>query len=485
MATTVHLLSLLFFFLPATSMGGGIGVNWGTLSSHPLPPPKVVAVLQSNNISKVKLFDADPLVLESLSGSGINVIVGIPNAMLRPLSSSKKVAESWVHDNISRYFSNGGAAAVRIEYIAVGDEPLLQSYGEQFKPFIVGAATNIQLALIGAKLANKVKVVIPCNSDIYLSNSTLPSKGHFRPDLNKTMTQLLSFLSKHGSPFVINIYPFLSLHHNKNFSLGYALFRPTAHPLIDGHNTYKNSFDASIDTLVAALSRVGFADMDIIVGQIGWPTDGAMNASSIVAQSFMKGLMSHLQSRAGTPLRPRRPPIDTYIFSLLDEDRRSIANGNFERHWGVFTFDGQAKYHVDLGQGSRDLANAQNVEYLASKWCVVDNNKDLSNASASAVEACSVADCTTLSLGGSCYTIDWPGNVSYAFNSYYQQHDQRADSCDFGGLALITIVDPSVGECRFPVGLRTSLSTSLHGTLHAWWTLFITACISVWSLGFT
>lgn len=94
-----------------------VGVNWGTSSSHPLPSAKVVSgLLQSNNITNVKLFDADPSVLESLSGSRINVVVGIPNNMLSALNSSKKAAASWVHDNITRYFPNGGLeGGVRIE----------------------------------------------------------------------------------------------------------------------------------------------------------------------------------------------------------------------------------------------------------------------------------------------------------------------------------------------------------------------------------
>lgn len=327
--------------------------------------------------------------------------------------------------------------------------------------------------------------MVPCNSDAYQSESGLPSKGHFRPDLNKTMIELLTFLSKHRSPFFVNIYPFLSLHQNKNISLGFSLFEATAHPRNDSHKTYKNSFDISFDTLVAALSQAGFPDMNIVVGQIGWPTDGAMNASSSIAQTFMKGLVDHLHSKLGTPLRPRKPPMETYIFSLLDEDQRSITTGNFERHWGVFTFDGQAKYHMDLGQGSRSLVNAQAVDYLPTRWCVVDNNKDLLNITATAQDACSTADCSALSPGGSCFNISWPGNVSYAFNSYYQQHDQRSDSCDFGGLGLITTVDPSMGNCRFVIELRTSISTSLSTNKLVWWTFLIASSISACSLGFT
>ncbi|KAJ0979297.1 hypothetical protein J5N97_014771 [Dioscorea zingiberensis] len=460
-----------------------VGVNWGTSSSHPLPPAKVVqGLLRANNISRVKLSDANSSVLESLSGTGISVVVSIPNEMLKSLSSSKKAAQSWVHDNITRYIPATGGG-VRIEYIAVGDEPFLLNYGQQFQSFVVGAATNIHLALTAAKLSTKVKVIVPCSSDVYLSDSNLPSEGHFRPDLNKTMTDLLSFLGKNGSPFVVDINPFSSLQKNKNLSMDYVLFQPKAHPVKDGHVKYHNSFDASIDTLITSLTKSGFGNMDIIVGRIGWPTDGAVNATPSVAQTFMKGLIDHLQSNAGTPLRPKKPPIETFLFSLLDEDQRSIASGNFERHWGIFTFDGQAKYNVDLGQGSKNLANVRNVDYLAPKWCVVNNNKDLSNVSSSFSDACSKADCTALSSGGSCFGVTWPGNVSYAFNSYYQQHDQSADSCDFGGLGLITTVDPSVGDCRFQVAIRTSFS-SLHEVLVIWWTLALSACVSAYLLCF-
>ena len=343
-------------------------------------------------------------------------------------------------------------------YVAVGDEPFLKIYNEQFHPFLIGAAMNIQAALKKAKLDSKVKVVVPCSFDSFESGFNLSSGVHLRPDINKTMIELLAFLDKHGSPFFVTISPFITHLQTKNISLDFSLFKETARPHNLSHKTYKNSFDLSYDTVATVLSTAGYPNMDIVVAKIGWPTDGAANASSYLAETFIKGLINHLHSNLGTPLRPHKPPLETYIMSLLDEDQRSITSGNFERHWGLFTFDGQAKYHVDLGQGSKSLVNAQNVEYLSSKWCVVNNNKDLSNATASALEACASADCTALSPGGSCFNISWPSNISYAFNSYYQQHDQRAESCDFGGLGLITTVDPSMDHCRFPIEIRVSHS---------------------------
>ncbi|KAI4305413.1 hypothetical protein L6164_028781 [Bauhinia variegata] len=75
---------------------------------------------------------------------------------------------------------------------------------------------------------------------------------------------------------------------------------------------------------------------------------------------------------------------------------------------------------------------------------------------------------TALSPGESCFDIAWPSNTSYAFNSYYQQHDQQLGSCDFGGLALITSLDPSMNQCRFLIQIRTSGSESYRASNFLW-----------------
>ncbi|XP_059663802.1 glucan endo-1,3-beta-glucosidase 8-like [Cornus florida] len=83
----------------------GIGVNWGTISFHKLSPSTVVDLLRDNKIGKVKLFDADP---DSMRGSGIEVMVGIPNEMLAVLSSSAAASDFWVRQNVSAYMVKGG-----------------------------------------------------------------------------------------------------------------------------------------------------------------------------------------------------------------------------------------------------------------------------------------------------------------------------------------------------------------------------------------
>lgn len=83
--------------------------------------------------------------------------------------------------------------------------------------------TNIQQSLVKANLASYVKLVVPCNADAYQSAS-LPSQGVFRTELTQIMTQLAAFLSSSGAPFVVNIYPFLSLYQSSDFPQDYAFF---------------------------------------------------------------------------------------------------------------------------------------------------------------------------------------------------------------------------------------------------------------------
>ncbi|PON90332.1 Glycoside hydrolase [Trema orientale] len=454
-AAILALLSVFELWSSPPVAESAIGVNWGTISLHRLNPSTVVDLLKENKIAKVKIFDTDPGVLRALMGSGIEVMVGIPNEMLAALSSSTTASDLWVRQNVSAYVGKGGA---NIRYIAVGNEPFLTSYSGQFQSYVVPALVNIQQSLAKLNLAGYIKLVVPCNADAY--EASLPSQGAFRPELTQIMTQIVQFLNSNGSPFVVNIYPFLSLYGNSDFPQDYAFFGGTTHPVTDGANVYTNAFDGNFDTLVAALSKLGYGQMPIVVGEVGWPTDGALGANLTAARAFNQGLITHVLSNKGTPLRPGVPPMDIYLFSLLDEGAKSTLPGNFERHWGIFSFDGQAKYALNLGLGNRLLKNARNVEYLPSRWCVANPFRDLSDVANHMKLACSMADCTTLNYGGSCNGIGAKGNISYAFNSYYQLQMQNVQSCDFDGLGVVTFLDPSVGECRFLVGVTDTSSSS-------------------------
>ncbi|KAG8375298.1 hypothetical protein BUALT_Bualt10G0085800 [Buddleja alternifolia] len=432
-----------------------IGANWGTQTTHNLHPTIVVKLLRDNGIQKVKLFDAEARVLSALGGSGIEVMVGIPNEMLATLASSMSAADRWVERNVSAHVSSNN---VDIKYVAVGNEPFLSTYNGTFLSTTLPALQNIQAALIKAGLGNRVKVTVPLNADVYQSSTEQPSTGDFRPGIHDEMLQIVSFLSQNGGPFTINIYPFISLYNDANFPVDYAFFDGFSSPIDDNGRTYTNVFDANYDTLVWTLQKNGFDNMTIIVGEIGWPTDGDRNANIGYAQRFNQGFMSHMNR--GTPMRP--VPVDAYLFSLIDEDRKSIQPGNFERHWGIFNYDGTPKYNLSLGSNSGGLVRASNVHYLPRRWCVLSPSANLQDPqiALSVSYACDRADCTSLGYGTSCANLDAQGNISYAFNSYYQINNQLETACRFPNLSVITTNDPSTGTCRFGIMIQPAGTTS-------------------------
>lgn len=442
----------------------GLGVNWGTQATHKLPPDTVVQLLKDNGIQKVKLFDADDSTMSALAGTGIEVMVAIPNNQLAEMNDYGR-AKQWVKKNVTRYNFNGG---VNVKYVAVGNEPFLKSYNNSFLNITFPALQNIQNALNEAGLGDTVKATVPLNADVYQSpeNNPVPSAGVFRPDINGLMTQIVQFLSKNGAPFTVNIYPFLSLYGNDDFPFNYAFFDGVDNPINDNGTPYTNVFDANFDTLVAALKSVGYGDLPILVGEVGWPTEGDKNANVGNALRFYNGLLPRLAANKGTPRRPGQ--IEVYLFGLIDEDAKSIAPGNFERHWGIFRYDGQPKFPMDLsGQNQNKLLiGAQNVKYLSPRWCMFNPDaKDLSKLADNINYACTFGDCTALGYGSSCNNLDANGNASYAFNMYFQVQNQNPMACKFQGLAKLTTDNISTPTCNFIIEIVPSSSSSLMPSL--------------------
>ncbi|KAJ8769692.1 hypothetical protein K2173_005295 [Erythroxylum novogranatense] len=432
----------------------GLGVNWGTMASHPLMPDIVVNMLKDNGIKRVKLFDSDAWTVNALAGSGIEVMVGIPNNMLGRMASDLDHAKDWLKENVTKHLYDGG---VDIRYVAVGNEPFLTSYNGSFTKTTLPALQNVQKAINDAGLGNKIKATVPLNADVYASGSDKPSDGDFRGDIKDLMIQLVKFLYQNKSPFVVNIYPFISLYQNPDFPVDFAFFDGGHKSVQDNNVSYSNVFDANYDTLVWTLKKAGLSDMKILVGEVGWPTDGNINGNPKTAQRFYDGLLKKLANNKGTPLRPGK--LDVYLFGLLDEDQKSIAPGDFERHWGIFRYDGQPKFPMDLSGKGNDkmLIAAKGVAYMGKQWCVVKHDiKDLDGLAADIDYACSLSDCTSLQYGSSCNKLDRIGNYSYAFNMYFQMNDQDVEACDFKGNAEIVTYNVSRGSCLFPVQIVSS-----------------------------
>lgn len=348
--------------------------------------------------------------------------------------------------------------------IVVGNEPftIVDNITKLYQDDVVNAIGYISEALPKQPSPiNQIKATMAHAPDILLPNIQKPSDADFNDDVNDRMVRILKVLNASGAPLAINMYPHLHIV-EKKFPLEFAFFdNNSTFNVKDGANVYTNIFDFVYDSFVWALKKNGFGNMKIIVTQIGWPTDGHIYANASTAERFFNGLLKKMSKDEGTPLL-RGVPIDTYIYNLNDENMRDITfRGPSIRHYGIYDFKGTPKFHMDLTmKDSKDvkLVPAQGVVPMPNRWCILDKDAKIKNQNRTAVLmeqfdlACSRSDCTKLMYGGSLNNLTFEGNISYAFNDYFQANNQIEGSCDFKGLGKITVQDPSdTYECHFPL----------------------------------
>lgn len=92
-------------------------------------------------------------------------------------------------------------------------------------------------------------------------------------------------------------------------------------------------------------------------------------------------------------------------------------------------------------------------------WCVAKNNVDDKTLQVALDYACGLggADCTKIQQGGACFEPDnVQSHASFAFNNYYIKNGMLPGTCDFGGNAAPTALNPSHGNCLYDTSSTTS-----------------------------
>ncbi|XP_062214751.1 glucan endo-1,3-beta-glucosidase 7-like [Phragmites australis] len=336
--------------LPSAAPQSFIGINYGDVADN-LPPPSATArLLQSTTISKVRLYGTDPAVASAFAGTGISLLLGAANGDIANLASSPAAAAAWVAAHLPSSPSSPAISAV-----SVGNEVLFAD--ATLASQLVPAMQNLYDAL-PPNSSIKVSTV---NAMDVLAQSDPPSSGAFKPELAAALDPLLAFLSKTGSPFLINPYPYFAyLSDPRPETLAFCLFQPNAgRPDAGSGLTYTNMLDAQVDAVRAALDSKGYKDVEIVVAETGWPHKGDPDEAGATvenARAFVSGLVSHLRSMAGTPRVPGKS-VDTYIFAVYDEDLKPGKAS--ERYFGLFQTSLTEMYPTGLlGNGTAWLGPA-------------------------------------------------------------------------------------------------------------------------------
>ncbi|KAF5198285.1 Glucan endo-1,3-beta-glucosidase [Thalictrum thalictroides] len=314
------------------------GVCYGQVANNLLSPPEAVNLIKSNGISKVRLFNADPSILQAFSGAGVELMIGVPNEILPDLASGgPDAANQWLQNNLFAHVS-----ADQIHYLAVGNEIFFRD--TFYTPFLVPAMRNIHQALQTLNLADKIKLSSPHAASI-LSSAFPPSAGAFDLYILPELHLLLQFLAETGAPLMVNVYPFFSYVNNPNdIPLNYALFNsgPTVQ---DNGLVYNNLFDATIDAFVSALEKEGFPGIPVAVTETGWPTSGGEAARPENALAFNSNIVNRASNNIGTPKRPG-VGVEVFLFDLFDENEK--GGGEYEQHFGIFNNAGVKAYDLNF-----------------------------------------------------------------------------------------------------------------------------------------
>ncbi|KAJ4750838.1 hypothetical protein LUZ62_085243 [Rhynchospora pubera] len=443
--------ALLFLLLLSISAvhadeGPYIGVNIGTALSAMPSATQVVALLKSQNIHHVRLYDADASLLAALANTGIRVVVSVPNEQLLAIGSSNATAAAWVARNVAAHFPT-----VNISAIAVGSEVLTSM--PNAAPLLLPAMRFLQSALVASNLDKFVKVSTPHSSSIIL-DSFPPSQAFFNRSLDPILSPLLRFLQSTSSPLFLNVYPYYDyMQSNGVIPLDYALFRalPPNKEAVDANTLlhYTNVFDAVVDAAYFAMEYLNVTHVPVVVLESGWPHKGdpstEPDATTDNADTYNSNLIRHVINSTGTPKHPGIA-VPTYIYELYDEDQRPGALS--EKSWGLFDSTGLPAYTLHLSGSGLLLAN----DTTNQTFCVAREGADPKLLQAALDWACGPGkvDCSVLMQGQACSEPDdVESHASYAFNAYYHGMGMGSGTCYFSGVAAITTTDPSHDTCLF------------------------------------
>ena len=326
-------------FLAIAPFTIAIGVNYGTKGDN-LPPPATVAAFLANRtrIDHVKLFDNNPEIVRAFAGTGISVMVTAANGDIPSLATNDGAA-AWVAANIAPYYP-----ATEISLVAVGNE-IMDTADQNLIGNLVPAMRTLKAALVAAGY-RRIRVSTPSSLGI-LVDSQPPSATRFRDGWDTAVfAPMLQFLRKTKSPLVVNAYPYFGYNGD---TLPYALARPNPGVLDAGTGiTYTSMFEAQLDSVYSAMKKLGFEDVEILVGETGWPTkamDGQIGVSPAEAAEYNRYLIGKVSSGSGTPLMPKRT-FETYIFALFNEDLKPGPVA--ERNFGLFQPDFTPMYDVGI-----------------------------------------------------------------------------------------------------------------------------------------
>nr|DAD18583.1 TPA_asm: hypothetical protein HUJ06_020047 [Nelumbo nucifera] len=314
-----------------------MGVNCGQLGNNLPSPSRSIVLIKSLKAGHVK--HANPDILNALEGTNIQVSIMVPNQLISNISSSQSLANEWVRTNNVPFYPK-----TLTHYLLVGNEIFSFSSNQDRQTWygLVQAMSRLKYSLKIHNIRN-IKIGTTIAMDV-LQSSFPPSNGMFRSDISiPVMKPLLQFLNRTKSYSFLDAYPnFPWSGDPTNINLDYAFLK--------GNQTYTNLLDQMLDSVIFAMTKLGFPNVRLVIAETGWPNArdvDQIGANIFNTATYNRNLIRRMTSKLaiGTPAHPN-VVIPTFIFALYNENQK--GGPGTERHWGLLNSDGTSVYEVDL-----------------------------------------------------------------------------------------------------------------------------------------
>ncbi|KAL1210648.1 Glucan endo-1,3-beta-glucosidase 12 [Cardamine amara subsp. amara] len=474
-----------------------IGICYGRNADNLPSPSKVSELIQHLNLKFVRIYDANIDVLKAFANTGIELMIGVPNADLLAFAQFQSNVDTWLSNNILPYYP-----ATKITSISVGLE--VTEAPDNATGLVLPAMRNIHTALKKSGLDKKIKIS-SSHSLAILSRSFPPSSASFSRKHSAFLKPMLDFLVENESPFMIDLYPYYAYRDStEKVPLEYALFESSSQVVDPATGLlYSNMFDAQLDAIFFALTAMNFKTIKVMVTESGWPSKGSTKETAATpdnALAYNTNLIRHVIGDPGTPAKPGEE-IDVYLFSLFNENRKPGMES--ERNWGMFYANGTNVYALDFtgesttpvsptnsttGTGtspspSTSPGNSGNSTVIIGgggvgrnkKWCIASSQASVTELQTALDWACGPGnvDCSAVQPDQPCFEPDTViSHASYAFNTYYQQSGASSLDCSFGGVSVEVDKDPSYGNCLYMIapatdGMNRTMAGNITGNITA------------------
>lgn len=484
-----------------------MGINYGTQGDDLPTPELALHAIESMKLGRVKIFSPDPEILSKLTNSGMEVVVTIPTNDIPGIAASQDTADAWVKQNILNYWPTTNFVTILVgnEIFSYPDlqstwtqlVPAMQNLNTSLHNNDVFNSKSIKISTAAAVdiLATSYPPSSGAFRDDIADSVMIP--------LLKFLSATNSYLYMNVYPFLAyassggNITLDYALFGNvtvvEDSGLKYT-------NLFDAQLDAVNAAMARVGygDVRIAVGETGWPTQGD-ANQIGASIENAATYNSRLVAKILD------TKNFGTPLRPS-VFIPTFIFALFNENQKpgALSERNwgllYPNLTSVYPIDFTPK-----PQGNQSLpptpppsnpnypippvAAPSSQIYATSRraapssdnyamspttssydispsgapamrlappgpvpstspaygiWCVSNTAADPTSLEAALNYACAAIDCSAIELSQRCYAPNtMASHASWAFNSYWQEYKSVGGTCDFGGAAVLTNIDPS------------------------------------------